>query len=343
MPAIRPYRRPLPDRVAPSPPAATGHVGRAHVPMRHPQRVVAPGERRRVPHGAVPEGVARIDHRPHPGALVHALEPRRSPGPELSRAQPTRLLDVEHGDDVAGSEADHVEEVVGFDARIAAGEAGLRVVVGAHDEPVPSGTGDVACVPAVAVVVPERRPEDREAHGGRGDRSPVDPSLILGDVDARDLRPGDRRSCNSGYRHDCGRERGDEDDLFPASFNPPHGTSTPRITLRRPLRVAARYLHCGVVSGISSAGSGPSLKHPSGDARTATDLRAISSRMLPQGGGGGSPSGRWCGWVRGWTNRPGKVRNRRNPRAPAVSRGGRYAAAGNPVKSSGPGGRTPSR
>ena len=194
MPGILPaaeYCQTVYPRPAQRPP---GTSGRAHVPVRHPEGMPLLREPRRVAHEAVPEVVARVDHRPHTRARVHAGEPCLRPGSELPWRQSPGLLDVEHRERRLPRARRHdVEEVIGFRSRVPAGEARLREVIGADGEAVLPRTGCVAPVLTVPVVVPERRAHDHESDGRRGDRAPIDPALVLGDVDARHFGAGDSR------------------------------------------------------------------------------------------------------------------------------------------------------
>ncbi len=220
--------RPLPDRVPLARPAIPGNVGRVHVPVRDPERMPSAPEPRRVPHEAAPEVVARVDHRSDTRPGLHAVQPRLGPGSQLLGREPSGLFDVEDGKHIPRGHVGHTEEMIGFVARIPGGEVGLGEVIGAHDQPVLGRARVVPRVPSVLISVPERRAHDDEADGRGGDRRPVDPPLVLGDVDA--VHPGARQCghCPEGCEE---RDRGDgndEDGMPPASRDPPHGYPPPR-------------------------------------------------------------------------------------------------------------------
>ena len=223
-----PRRGPLPHRVAVVRPAVAGDVGGADIPVRDPQRMPTVPEPRGVAHEPAPEVVAGVDHRADARPRMDTIQPCLRPDPELLGREPTRLLDVEDGQNVSRPHSRDSQEVVGLAARVPKPERGLREVVGPDDEAVRGRTRDVLRVPLVPVPVPERRAHDHEADGRRGDRRPLDPPLVLRNVDTRYSGSGDRGHCGGDCEHRCHRGGHDEDDMPPASRDPPHGYPPPR-------------------------------------------------------------------------------------------------------------------
>ena len=95
-----------------------------------------------------------------------------------------------------------------------------------HRDAVGGRLRQVPRVLLIAVTIAEGRPEDREAHVGRGDRLPTDLTLILRDVDPGDAVIGPRGRGEDDHEERHGHEGGtDAGARLPPN---PHGNPPPR-------------------------------------------------------------------------------------------------------------------